>query len=976
MERWSLTFLEPWWLLGLGLIPLIFWLSRRSLAGLGPIRRWIALGLRSLLIALLVAALAGLELVRSSDQVCTLFVLDQSQSISSEASDQALQAISQAISERPRDEDLAGLIVFGRNPRIELPPSLYPRDRQIRTIGSAIDRQYTDIGSAIQLALGSFPPGTSGRIVLVSDGNENRGQALEQAAASTRVGVPIDVVPIEYHYDAEILVDKIAVPPEMKKGDTVNLKIVIRSGRPAAGVLRLNRIADGRPELIAQERIELREGLNVHYLKQTIDEANFFTYEATFEPDADSEDRLKRNNAASGFTWIRGEGRVLLIEPNVGDHQALVDALRRDNLVVVIRTPEQLSDDLAELRAFDVVIIANVPAENLGEEKQRLLAANTRDLGAGLIMVGGPDSFGPGGYNGSPLEEALPVEMDVPATKITGKGALVLVMHACEIAEGNFWQKKTAELAIKQLGELDECGLVQWNGQTSWAFKLQPVGDRSLMFRRIDRMTPGDMPDFASSMQLGIDALTASDALTKHMIIISDGDPSPPGDELLGRFKQSKVSVTTVSVAAHGSFEKQVMRRIASVTGGRYYEVANPKTLPSIYIKETRTISRPMIYEQPETWTPRIEYGGEPVAGFGGESPVPSIKGLVLTSPKETSIVAIASPRPAELKSSPVLAHWQYGLGRSVAFTTDVGQRWAVDWPAGDSFGKFWSQLVRWSMRSAESQQLQLATQEQDGRVKVVVNATSPNGEFLNLLPLEGSVVRPDATTEPLKLTQTEPGKYEGEFSAEQAGSYLVRVGANLPGNRRELAFSALNISYPAEFRDTQSRRSTMENIALVAGGRVLPLDRFGSTDFFERSAASVRRLQEAWPYVLLVALWIFALDVAVRRISIDVPALVQKARAWLARAPVAAQPMPTLDRLKSVKSEVASQLREREVGAGPTILSRDVPTPTAQETKSPASPPTKEPPSAGTESKESTLERLRDAKRRVWEDREKKPEE
>ena len=659
---WSITFLSPWWLVLLAVIPLAVWLSLGSLSGLGRFRRTIAIALRVSGLLLLIFALADLQLARTSDRLCTLFVLDESQSIPPELGAKCLEWISAAVGRRARDTDQAGLIVFGKNARIELPPAQYERQRQVRSIGSAIDRQYSDLAAGIQLALGAFPPDCAKRIVLISDGNQNRGNGIAQAVAAQQSGVPIDVVPIEYRYDSEVLVDKIVLPPDLKQGDTAALKIVIRSARPVTGVVRLNRIAQGESQTVLRQPVALQgrspenpSGLTVLFLKQTIDEPDFYTYEAQFEPAPDTGDRLARNNEASAFTWIRGEGHVLLIENAQGaSHRLLAEKLRQDNMSVTVRQVDQLRSDLAELRRYDTVLLANVPAEQLGIAMQETLAANTRELGAGLVMIGGPDSFGAGGYIGSPLEKALPVDMEVKATKLRGKGALVLIMHACEIPEGNYWQKQIAKLAINMLGARDECGLIYWGNRTSWLFALTAVGTRTRMHRRIDRMTPGDMPDFDPGLRMALAALKKSQAMTKHVIIISDGDPQPPSDALLKGYRAERITCTAVAVASHGPFEQRTMRRIQRLTGGRYYEVKNPKNLPQIYIKETRVVSRPLIFEREPAWSPLINYPTEPVAGLPRE--LPGIRGYVLTTAKPTADVAVISHRfPRRARRIPFL---------------------------------------------------------------------------------------------------------------------------------------------------------------------------------------------------------------------------------------------------------------------------------------------------------------------------------
>ncbi|WP_419193206.1 VWA domain-containing protein [Kolteria novifilia] len=968
-----IVFLAPWWLLLLAVVPLVVWQSWGGLSGLGPIRRPLAVFLRVVVIVLVVLALADLRLEHPTDRYATLFVLDVSESVPQEAVEDSLHIITDAVADRPSDLDQAGLIVLGRNARIEAPPAEYPRNRRFTAVESLIDRQHSDLAAGIKLALGSFPPDSSKRIVLFSDGNENRGNVLAQALAARQIGVPIDVVPIEYRYDSEILVDRISVPPDLKKGDTANLKVVIRSAGPASGTVQLNRRSEGVSETVLEQDVTLRPGLNVFFLKQTIDEPDLYRYVAEFIP-RQGEDVRAANNRGSAFVWVRGEGRVLLLEPSAGQHAPLVDALRRDGLAVSVRTPDQLEDGATQFRPYDSIILANVPAELLSEELQEILASNTRELGAGLIMVGGPDSFGAGGYIGSPIEKALPVDMQIKASRIQGKGALVLIMHACEIPEGNFWQKKIAQLAIKMLSQRDECGLIHWSGKASWLFPLQEVNNGRKMLARVDGMVPGDMPDFAGPMRMALNALLKSQATNRHVIIISDGDPQPPPKQLLQSFIDAKITITTVAVAAHGFFEKKLMKQIASATGGRYYQAESPKALPSIYIKETRVVSRPLIFEQQPSWNPIIRFPSQPVAGL--PTKLPAIGGYVLTTPKPTAEVSVVSPIPGENEINPILATWQYGLGKSAAFTTDTGSKWAVGWPDTEIFPKLWSQLVRWSLRSEESDDLVLSTVEKDGRVQVVVNAFDQAKEYLDFLALKGTVVLPDGQTESLAFRQTGPGKYESSFEASDAGSYSVRVGSKLGEDKNLFATTGFNISYPPEYRELESDRGLLESVAELSGGRVLERAQAAEAGYFDRSTPPSPGQQRMWPWLLLVALGLFVSDVAVRRIAISPADVANTAKALWAR--LRNRPPPattaTLDRLRSRKETVGENLsaRQRE-----HVIPKPPPAARPSEPTRATTPPPPPPPAAPSESSaegdadHSMTSRLLKAKRRVWEERE-----
>ena len=326
--------------------------------------------------------------------------------------------------------------------------------------------------------------------------------------------------------------------------------------------------------------------------------------------------------------------------------------------------------------------------------------------------------------------------MQIKALKVQGLGAMVMIMHASEIAEGNYWQKVVAKAALGALSSYDHAGMIHWEGQEAWLFTLRPIGSgRNIMLRAIDRMTPGDMPDFDPSLQMAMKGLLAvKDAMTRHIVIISDGDPTPPTSAVINQLAANKITVTAVLTAAHGNDPGafSVMRNLATKTGGRFYNVTNPKALPRIYQKEARTISRPLIFEQETPWVPRVNYLSEPVTGL--PSDLPPITGLVLSSVKENELVEVplTSPLPAG-QVNPLLAHWTYGLGRSVAFTSDAGRRWAKRWPdwkATRPSGRRWSAGRSAPPTAATSRSRSAATRED----QVVGDALDKDNQFLNFL--------------------------------------------------------------------------------------------------------------------------------------------------------------------------------------------------------------------------------------------------
>ncbi|MFM7319088.1 MAG: VWA domain-containing protein, partial [bacterium] len=589
ISGFSIALGRPGWLALLPLLAIFyfFW-SRHSLAGLGRWRGRLAKFSRLLVLSLIVLALAEPQIVWKNDRLTTLYLVDLSQSVPRDRIEPMLNFVRQSTIEHRQAEDLAGMVVFSKNARVEVPPA--PSEIRFLGVESTLQTDNTDLAGALKLAMGSFPEDSARRIVLISDGNQNRGNVFEQALQGKAQGIQIDVLPVNYNYDneQEVLVEKVSLPTDVKVGETVNLNVVLRATAPAKGFLQVfqNDSKGGRTPAVGNEQpipVDLPRGVSVYTLKQVIRESSFYRFSAEFIPDRTTADKRAVNNIAEGFTQARGPAKVLLIESRRGEHTSLVNALREKKIEVdTLLAPtidgggdvggDQLPTDIGQLQPYDAVILGNVPKDSFSASQIALLERNVHDMGAGLIMLGGDKSFGAGGWRNTPVEKALPVDMEIKSMKVTGKGALVMIMHASEIAEGNYWQKVVAQESLKTLSPLDMAGMLHWQGTESWLFTLREISSgRDIMLRAIDRMTPGDMPDFDPSLRMAASALSKTDAASRLIIIISDGDPTPPTSQAIQQLVAAKVQVTTVLTAAHGNDVQGVrtMQDLAQRTKGR-----------------------------------------------------------------------------------------------------------------------------------------------------------------------------------------------------------------------------------------------------------------------------------------------------------------------------------------------------------------------------------------------------------------------
>jgi uncharacterized membrane protein/Mg-chelatase subunit ChlD len=1010
---WWLAFVDfqsPWYLLLLLVLPVLWWYSLRSLAALGFWRRLTVVTLRTLVLLLLVAAIAEIQMVKTSDRLTLIYLLDQSLSIPSEHRAAMIEYVNAAVKKDRPFEDRVGVIVFGRDAAIEIPP--YDDDvEMLPQIESLLDPNHTDLATAMRLAQATFPEGAAKRIVIVSDGNENLGDALREAQTVAEAGVGIDAVPVRYPQRGEVIVERMVVPGDVRRGQPFDLSVVLtNTKRPATsgsgevrGRLEVTKWVGGQAVVVSQGPVTLPPGKKVYTVRQEVDATGFYSYQAEFFPDRLEDDTMSQNNKVTTFAHVRGKGQILLIEDHEhpGEFDRLKLALRRQNLELEERTSDSPFESLAALQQYDSVVLANVPREHFTDSQIRTLVRNTQQMGAGLIMLGGPNSFGAGGWTGSELEEAMPVEFQIQSAKVVPRGALVMIFHASEMDNGNFWQKAVAKEALKVLGARDYCGVLHYTGgptQTNWLWKpgMKVVGDaRDDMLLRIGKMTPGDMPDFDPGLVMAHRALVNLDeAAVKHIIVISDGDATRPTRQAVNNLVNAKITVSTVAVASHGQAGSKRMSDLATDTGGKYYRVTTGRALPRIFQKEARRVAQPLIYRYDPGLRPALKHFHQITTGI--EDPLPPITGFVMTTLKENSLVEVPlkSPRPPSEKNATILATWTYGLGKAVAFTSDAGARWATRWTGWQDYDKLFGQMVRWSMRPVdEGSTFTVSTDVIDDEVQVVVNALDKNDEYLNFLDMSGMVVgpEPDLETMELKLEQTAPGRYVGTFPAPDAGSHLVTIS---PGAGKALIRTGVDIPYSDEFRGRAANDALMAQLAeMTPRGADSPGVLFDSAkgladipsllemeNHFRHNLPKATSSQDIWYYVVLVGSCLFFFDVFFRRVQVSfawVPVLAGRVRDRLfGREPETAE-AEIIERLRSRKAEVGSEIDKLRAGTrfepqAPAEV--DVAAP--ERTKEPVGTGRSEPdqPSLAPDEKEETYtERLLRAKKKAWEERRRK---
>jgi uncharacterized membrane protein/Mg-chelatase subunit ChlD len=904
------------------IVPAIWYFSYNSLAGLGPWRRFFSLCLRTGVLLLVVAALSQMQWRLKTDSLTVLYLLDQSDSISATDKRLMLEYAYRQTELHRRENDKAGVIAFGADAKIEAAPfaGKLPFSGRIDTAGQ-INTGGTSIASALKIAQSAFPEGTARRVVIISDGNQNAGDALGIAQSMAESGIGIDVVPVNLLASNDVAVDKVDLPSNIRKGQTFEIRVSLTNktqpgpDNPTGEVtgqlsITNNVISRNAKNGLLKQTVTLQPGKNLFSFTHKLERSAMYSLIADFEPDNVGDDVVSENNTASAFTHVRGKGKVLLIRdaarPDESDY--LVDRLTASEIEVVVGQSSGAFQSPSDLLQYDTVILANVARASEQSDDQfdvdafsdrqiEMLVDNCEHFGCGIVMIGGDRSFGAGGWSNSLLEKAMPVDFQIKNSKVAAVGALAMVMHGCEMANGNHWQIKVAEEAIKVLGPMDYCGVIDWSDYTAqprWMWKFDKVnggvdrvfGNRKKMLGLVSRMKTGDMMDFNAPMKTILSGLDKVDASIKHVIIISDGDPTQPTDKLLNEFLKRKIKISTCAIGTHGPAASATLKKISRVTGGKYYVVKKPSALPRIYQREARRVAKPVIFESQRGIgvIPTREFANHEILQGIDLSSMPPFLGYVMTTVKSNGLVerlamADSPDQEGTEENRTLLATWRYGNGRTVCFTSDAGDRWTERWASTPQYQKLFSQMVRYSMRPiTEKGNFTVASEVRDGQARITVTALDSNDDFLNFLDIYGSGLNGKEAVD-LNFKQVGPGRYVADHKINAQGDWLFTV---FPGKGYQRLMTGVSVPYSKEYADRESNLGILQSLASFEprGGKRgkvtdVALEKTAMKELlgfnaFRPTLTSAISIEDIWPLLVTLCGAVFFADVFVRRVAVS----------------------------------------------------------------------------------------------------------
>ncbi|TVQ63794.1 MAG: VWA domain-containing protein [Phycisphaerales bacterium] len=930
----DLRFASPGWLLLMLLAVPMGLLAWRWFTGMTGYRRASAIVLRVVLLGLIAAALAGAASVQRTERLAVMFVVDVSETVrrsggvgSTSYLPRVRDWIGGALAERGPD-DLAGIVIFdGRSFAVATPTRADVTGRSMDLRGSP----GSDIESALRYAGALIPADAAGRLVLISDGNETRGDALSAAAQLSRAGssggvrTPIDVAPVRYTVDREVLVEGVETPPRAAEGATIPVRIVLRSTHEVTGTLRLLRegqAVDLSPgEAGSGRRVRLAEGRTVVRVEVPLEAGRIHRFESVFEPDPSPEgeppsDTFADNNRAEAVTLTPGSGSVLVLDgvsrgDERGSGAVLSRALASSGVRVELRPPTDFPLDVLGLEAFDLIVLQNVAAEEIGSDGAARLAAYVREMGGGLVMVGGPDSFGAGAWRGTAVEPLLPVELALPERLVTPEAGVVFVidrsgsMRARMGGSTRDLQTIANEAAALAVGSLDPQDLVGVIAHDIGYDVIQPLGPNTNPERTQQRtlgIVSGGGTNIGPALAEAGHQLLASDAKVKQIVVLSDG--LSMGSEVLADQAEAlfERGVRVTTIALGDMADTETLSAMAARGGGAYFAVTNPTVLPRVFLSAVRVLRQPMVREG--LFEPVITDSGSALTAGLGDAP--ALGGLVLTQRREDPTVTDAMLAPT---GEPLLSHWAAGLGQVVAFTSDAhdwGSRW-LDWPG---YADLWTRVVRLASRPPGGRGGELDLRAEEDGLHVRYEATDADGRPMDLLTVRGTIYGPDGRGQEIRLEQTGPGVYSARAPTSGAGTYVAVIRPSAAGESLPPVTGGASVASGQAARSLASNAALLEAIARESGGRVFELDAPSPEGLFDRRDVPPRlAMTPLWRTLLLWAVAVLLLDVGTRRVAWD--RFLSKTYGGDWRASVAGS---TADRSQQASATVGG-LRSRRTG-------------------------------------------------------------
>jgi Ca-activated chloride channel family protein len=841
---------ETYWPLVLAaIIPVVWWVGQSTVVDLSSKHLRLSTILRTAIIALLILGLMQPTFFRYGSTISTIYLLDVSESVSSASIRNAIQWMRKTTDSGHRE---ARYIAFASNSisfdSLDALTQVSVSNHAGRGGRDTIDQSETNIASALDGALHHFAPDHLKRLVLISDGNETSGDVAEVLPRLRQEHVPVFTLPLESWSDQDAWIETVRTPAKVTADEQFPIEVQIFSSSHTIGEVEIrtgNTVLERRTAL-------LEKGLNrIAFETSIASSTGTVMLEAmvTIAGDARAENNVFRQPVV-----LSGRPRVLYVEGHPASARYLQSALAAEGFTVDVLDVASIPSRVEQLDNWDEIILSDVDPRTLSKSQMQSMATYVRDLGGGFVLAGGEHTYGEGGYSGTPVEALLPVTFESDGKRPT-VSMIVVLDRSSSMAEQQKIQlaREATKAPIDFLQRTDHFGVLVFDFNYKWYVNPQTiVDDREAIIQSISMIgVGGDTNIYPALREAGIQMAKSGDEI-KHIILLSDGHTRPDDFQgLTTRLANAGITVSTVAVGTDS--DRRLMENIAAWGKGKAYYVQDPSNVPQIFIEDTVASRGQTLHE--DAFRPIVRKTVDIFKGIDF-STSPLLHGYVSSRAKSTSEVLLEA-----FKNRPLLTRWQYGLGKSAAFMSDVKDRWAVDWLKWKGYPKFWSQLVRETMRRRDDDAFDFRVRREGKSAVLSIDAVEKDGSFLNDVRSEVRIIDPAQRVSVVEVPQIGPGSYEVRVALEQRGTYVFHASSEgLSGASGVLAYS-----YPDELHFYPADLVMLRTISTETGGIFRPK----GPEIFDSGGETTLVANKLWPWFAVLGLGLYLLDVLLRRVRL-----------------------------------------------------------------------------------------------------------
>lgn len=818
----------------------------RNIKSYSKIKRNIFITIRSIVCIIMILALSGIRVSKVTDSITTVFCTDVS--ASSQKSVENTKSFFEESKKYATENMLDGTVIFGGNAVVEKKPDENRFDLNFK---GYVSDDSTNIQEALNMASNIFEEDTAKRIVLISDGSENIGDAVKEAMVLKSKNIVVDSYIPEKNIDDEVQITALNIDKYINKNVSYKVGVEIDSTVDTTAVLRLYK----DNILVYNENINVSNGNNKIVVNDISEKGGSVIYRAVIEPAIDT---YSENNQIYENCYIEDVPAILVIDSGDSGRE-IKKILEASKLNVVETEAESAPSNIEQLEKYDAVVISDVNIDKLSDEFLQSLDTYVKNIGGGLLVTSGENSLALGGYFGSTLESMLPVNMQL---KTEGQnpdlGMVFVIDHSGSMSDSNYgisrleMAKEAVIRSIDTLRPEDTLGILSFDDTTSWVWEPSVIGENSINIKNeVSKMQPAGGTSILPALDEAYNKLKDTNAKIKHIVLLTDGQAEKQGyDYLINNMKAEGITLSTVAVGSGA--DTSLLKNLAEKSDGRYYFTNEFTDLPKIFANETFLAGKDYINNR--SFYPSASAYSEIISDI---SEVPQIDGYISSTIKQGADMVLFTD-----KQEPLLATWQYGIGRTAVWTSDINGKWTSKWLSDENGTDILRNTVSWIMKKQISDEFNATAEIKDNKSIITLKSSSNK----SIESINGKIISYDNNEYDINLGAVAAGEFEGEFQETKEGSYIMNLTVKYKDGSEENINTAFNIHYPVEYDMTKNRNgdNLIKKITEITGGKIIT----SPSEVYSNNINQVYSSVKIDNILIIIGLILFMFDIFIRRFN------------------------------------------------------------------------------------------------------------